>query len=300
MSEPARRPPRHATVAALAVLYLVWGSTYLAQRVALESVTPLQLGASRFLVAGSLLYAVARLGGARAPTGRELGAALLAALPLLVLGMGAAAFALRRVPSGLGALVFGAVPLVATLIDGLGVERRAPSARELCGLALGGGGVALAAARGGLRADPGGAALLCLAALCYAVGAVATKRLPLPPGLVAPASQMVMAGGVFALASALSGETPTVPTPRALVALAHLVLPGSVVAYAAFAFLVRTERPSLATSYAFVNPLVAIGLGAALGREIVRPADLLALGLVLAAVWLVVVRGGVTARATRA
>jgi drug/metabolite transporter (DMT)-like permease len=269
----------------LGVLYVVWGSTYLAQRVAVTSMPPLQMVAIRFLVAGALLYAALRARGAPAPDVRAWKAAAVSSLPLIVTGMGTAAVALQRVPSGLAALVFGSVPLWASLFDRLwGGKLRG---LEIVGLGLGFGGVALVASRGALGADPVGAALLAGAAASYAFGCVATRKARLAPGVMGTATQMLCGGVLLAAASLLRGE-PLAPVPaRAAWALVYLVLFGSLLAYSAFGWLLKNVRPALATSYAYVNPIIALALGAALGGEHFQSSDFAGLALVLSAVALV-------------
>lgn len=269
----------------LGVLYTVWGSTYLAQRVAVSSFPPLQMMALRFLVAGGLLFGWLRARGTPAPTPAQWRAAALSALPLLVTGMGAAAVGIKRVPSGLAALMFGSVPLWTSLVDRLwgGQLRRA----EVLGLFAGFAGVALVSLRGGLSGDPAGALILLGAAASYSLGAVATRRLPLSPGIQGTASQMLAGGAMLMGLSLAAGERFSTPTPRAAFALGYVTVLGSLVAYVAFGYLLRTVRPALATSYAFVNPIVALALGALLAGERVTAVDLLGLLLVLSAVGMV-------------
>ncbi len=280
-------PPRRAPLVplCLGVLYTVWGSTYLAQRVAIEGFAPLQMAALRFLAAGALLYTALRWRGAPAPTPAEWRAAAVSALPLVVTGMGAAALALERVPSGLAALLFASVPLWASLFDRLwgGRLRRA----EIAGLALGFCGVALVSLRGGLGRDPLGAALLLGAAASYALGCAATRRLALAPGVLGTATQMLAGGAALLALSLAAGERAPAPGPRALLAMAYLVAFGSLLAYSAFGYLLRNARPALATSYAFVNPIVALALGAGFAGERFAPTDFAGLALVLGAVGLV-------------
>ena len=277
--------PRFLLPACLGILYVVWGSTYLAQRVAVAGMPPLRMAAVRFLVSGALLYAGLRVTGAAPPTPRAWMAAAASAVPLMVTGMGTAAIALGRVPSGLAALVFGSVPLWTALFERLagGRLRRL----EIAGLGLGFAGVSLCAARGALSADPAGAALVVFAAASYALGCVATRRAPLAPGVMGTASQMLAGGAILAVASVARGEPFSVPSARAAWALGYLVVAGSLVAYSAFGWLLKNARPALATSYAYVNPLVALALGAAFGGEHFVPADFAGLALVLGAVALV-------------
>lgn len=280
--------------ASLGILYTVWGSTYLAQRVAVASFPPLQMAALRFLAAGALLYALARGRGAPAPTAVEWRAAVTSAIPLLVTGMGAAAVGIKRVPSGLAALVFGSVPLWTSLIDRVwgGQLRRI----EALGLVAGFAGVAVVSLRGGLSGDPAGALILLGAAASYSLGAVCTRKLPLPRGVAGTAAQMLAGGAVLMVVSLAAGDRFSMPTAGGALSLVYLVLLGSVVAYAAFGYLLRTVRPALATSYAFVNPIVALALGALFAGERITGADLTGLALVLGAVALI----GLGQRAPRA
>jgi drug/metabolite transporter (DMT)-like permease len=280
-------PPRRGWLIplCLATLYTVWGSTYLAQRVAIEGFAPLHMAGTRFAVAGALLYAFLRLRGAPAPSAAGWRAAALSALPLMGAGMGLAACALKRVPSGLAALLFASVPLWTSLIDRLwgGRIRRIESA----GLALGFAGVALVSVRGGLGKDPLGAVLMLTAAASYSLGCVATRRLDLPKGALGTAAQMLVGGAALLTASFALDEPPPALTPRSLAAMAYLVGFGSLLSYTAFGYLLRNARPALATSYAFVNPIVALALGAWLADERLTPPDLVGLALVLGAVALV-------------
>ncbi len=278
--------PRLLLPACLGVLYVVWGSTYLAQRVAVAGIPPLRMAAIRFLpLRIPPATPSSRLTGAPPPTRRAWTAAAASAAPLMLTGMGTAAIALTRVPSGLAALVFGTVPLWTALFDRLagGRLRRL----EIAGLALGFTGVALVASRGALRADPAGAALVVFAAASYALGCVATRRAPIAPGVMGPASQMLAGGALLAVASVVRGEPLSVPDARAVWALGYLIVLGTLLAYSAFGWLLKNTRPALATSYAYVNPVVALALGAALGGERFAPADYAGLGLVLGAVALV-------------
>jgi drug/metabolite transporter (DMT)-like permease len=285
-------PRRNASTIALclAVLYTVWGSTYLAQRIAVAGFPPLRMAGIRFTLAGGLLYAALRVRGAKAPQPRAWGAAALSAIPLLVLGMGGVAIAVQRVPSGLAALVFGSVPLWTALFDRLWGGRLGRA--EIAGLFVGFLGVSLVSLRGALGADPSGAALLCASAASYALGCVLTRRLPLPPGITGTAVQMLSGGVMLLAASAIAGERASTPSRASLFALAYVIVLGSILAYSAFGYLLRNARPALATSYAYVNPIVALGLGTLLGGEHVTRTDVAGLTLVLSAVGLVALGRG--------
>ncbi len=288
---PASAGLRPLTLVCLATLYIVWGSTYLAMRVAVTSFAPLQLGAVRFLCAGGVLYLVLRLRGAPSPTVREWASAAAVGVCLMVVGLGSVSVALTHVSSGVAAVVFGSVPLWTTLFDWLTRSRSARrqlGGREVLGLAVGFVGVLFVAARGTLRASPGWAVVLCLAAAGYSFGCVLSTRLPLPRGPMATAAQMLAGGAVLALGSLVRGEAwPAHVSVASAVSLVHLCVLGSIAAYSALTYLLRTERPSLATSYAFVNPIVALILGAMLGGEHAAAGDWAGVVLVIAAVALV-------------
>jgi drug/metabolite transporter (DMT)-like permease len=276
---------RTLVVVCLAVLYTVWGSTYLAQRVAVSTFTPLQMAGLRFTLAGGLLMLMLVARGKKVPTRAEWQGAVLSATPLMVFGMGTAAYAVRRVPSGLGALVFGAVPIFTSIFSR--VLGRKLSLTEVLGLAVGIGGVACVSLRGGLRNDPLGAGLLLLAASFYALGCLLTARMKLAPGAMGTASQMLFAGVVLTGASLVLGETWVAPTRASLFSFVYLVVAGSMVAYTALGYLLRTVRPALATSYAFMNPIVALALGRTIANEPLGRADVAGLLLVLVAVGLI-------------
>ena len=280
------------TVVSLAVLYTVWGSTYLAQRIAVSTFAPLQMVGVRFLVAGGLLFGLLRARGEKGPTRMEWRNAAISATPLMLFGMGTAAFALRRVPSGLAALVFAAVPLFASVFSRAFGRRLL--ATEIAGLGLGIMGVGCVSLRGGLAADPLGAGLLIFAAASYAFGCVLTARMPIAKGAMGTASQMVFAGVALTIASLVHGDHWVVPTRGSLLSLAYLIVLGSMVAYTALGYLLRSARPALATSYAFVNPIVALGLGHVLAAEPIAKADLVGLLFVLAAVATVSLRSRAT------
>jgi len=281
------RPRVPTIVLCLALMYTVGSSTYLAQRIAVTGFPPLRMVGLRFAVSGALLYAVARARGARTPSPGEWAAAALSSVPLLVMGMGGIAIAVQRMPSGLAALVFGSVPLWTALFDRLWGGRL--SRAEIAGLLVGAAGVAVASLRGALRADPAVAVILLVAAAGHALGFVLTRRLRLPAGILGTATQILCGGTLLLVASVARGErsSPDGPGAGSLFALGYLIVFGSMLVYSALGYLLRNARPALASSHAYVNPLVALVLGATLGGERFTLADVLGLGLVLGAVALV-------------
>lgn len=293
----ARRSWRPLTLAALATLYLVWGSTYLAMRVAVSSFPPLMLGALRFGTAGTTLLAILVARGARLPTLREWIASAVVGFLMMVVGLGTVSMAFEggHVTSGVAALMFGTVPLWTAIFER--AFGRKLGARQALGLALGFLGVLFVATRGTLRASPGWGLAIAACAASYAFGCALNVRVPLPKGSVATAAQMIVAGLVLAVGSMVRGESfPAEISLKAWLSLAHLVVLGSMVAYSALTFLLRTESAALATSYAFVNPIVALALGAWLGGERVTAGDFTGVTLVIAAVLLVASARSVTHR----
>ncbi|TMA28794.1 MAG: drug/metabolite exporter YedA [Deltaproteobacteria bacterium] len=290
MYAPAAESERSARVwGALLAVYLIWGSTFLAIRVALEGFPPLLVSPLRFTLAGGALFLALRARGYPLPQRREwlnslfIGALFCGANSLLVIGE-------QWVSSGLAAVVIASVPLWAALFAGL--FGRWPIRREWAGLAVGFAGVMLLNAGADLRTSPlGGLALLASAAI-WALGSIWSRRLSLPQGLMSSAAQMLCGGAVLLTLALLGGERPAqMPSPRAISALVYLTAAGSIVGYSAFSFLVRSVRPALATSYAYVNPLIAVALGALVAGERVRPATLGGLALILAGVSAIVRSG---------
>ena len=271
---------------ALFSLYVIWGSTYLGMRFALESFPPFLMAGIRFLIAGSLLYSVLRLRGVASPTRAQwVGAALVGTL-LLAGGNGGIAFAEQWVASGLAAVAVAAVPLWTTFL--IGLTGRWPSRIEWLGLVLGFGGVLLLNVGNNVWATPVGAVALLLGPFCWASGSALSSRVSLPPGLMSSAAQMIVGGVVMLPIGLLTGERIThAPTWNALWAMLFLVLFGSLVAFSAYGYLLKRVRPTLATSYAYVNPAVALGLGALLAGERLTLFGVLAMLVILTGVGLV-------------
>ena len=277
-------------IAALGALYFIWGSTYLAIRFALDGFPPLLMAGARFVLAGGALFLALRARGEPNPAPREWGAALLVG-SLLTGGNALVVVAEQWVSSNVAAVAIASVPLWAVLFAGL--WGRWPAKGEWVGLAIGLLGVALLQAKGELRASPVGAIVLMFATASWALGSMWGRRLPLPKGMMASACEMLAGGMVLLAASLVHGERMTgLPPPKALAAFLYLVSFGSIVAYSAYTFLLERVRPSLATSYAYVNPVVAVGLGAAIGGEAIAPTAVWALALILTGVGIVATRRG--------
>lgn len=281
---PAGEPP-WLLPAAMIVLYLVWGSTYLATRAAVLSLPPYLMAGVRFLIAGGLLFGFLRLRGQPAPGLAGWQAALISGGLLFVGGFGSLALALQSVSSSFAALGYASLPVWAALLGAL--FGRPPSGREWAGVGLGLAGVGLLGLEGNLQASLGGGALVLVSAASWALGSLWAGRLPLPTGAMAPAAQMLVGGALLCVLGLAAGERIRPPLdPAALWAVAYLVVFGSLIGFSAFTFVISRARPALAMSYAFVNPVVAVVLGVILAGETVGPAGLAALVVVLSGVGL--------------
>jgi drug/metabolite transporter (DMT)-like permease len=285
---------RLAVGLSLFALYVIWGSTYLAMRVAMEGFGPFTMAAIRFLVAGAVMLAIARARGETFPRRIQWRNALLIGTLLLACGNGGVAFAEQSVSSGLAALMVAAVPLWMALFGGL--WGKWPATKDWFALVLGFGGIVLLNAGGGLHGSLGGAAVLMFATAAWAFGSLWSRRLDLPKGMMAPGAEMFAAGLVLVGFSLLHGEhLPAVVPARAIAAIAYLAVFGSLVAYTAYLYLLAHVPLPVASSYAYVNPLVALALGASLYREHLPHALLIAVPLILTAVALVLRPAPVTA-----
>ncbi len=283
----------------LAALYLIWGSTYLAVSIALETLPPFLLAGVRFVTAGALLYGGLRLRGVPRPTLRQWGAAARVGVLLLVFGNGLVVVAQQWVSSGVAAVVVSTMPLWLALFTtargARGASAGAPevSRGEWLGLLVGFAGAALLHLGGDLHAAHAGALLIVLAPVAWALGSLYSRSLPLPEGPMAVAAEMLAAGPVMLGISALTGEhLAAPPSARSLLALGYMTVFGSIVALSAYTFLLRNTRPAIATSYAYVNPIVAIALGILLGGERASATTWAAAAIVGAGVVLVSCAGG--------
>jgi drug/metabolite transporter (DMT)-like permease len=278
---------RPLLVAAFVTVCVVWGSTYLGIRVALEGFPPFMLGAIRFLAAGAVLFAAARAKGEPTPRAAEWGSALLTGALLFVVGNGLVNVAEQSVSSGLASVLVATMPLWATLMSRL---FGAPvSARELLGVVLGLVGVAVLNLGGELRASPTGAVCALLAPMGWALGSIAGRRLPLPPGtMMRTASQMLGGGAALAVVGLAAHERfESAPSARAIAAVAYLCVFGSLIGFTAYSYLLAHTRPAVATSYAYVNPVIAVALGVVLAGERFGATSVVGAVIVLAAVALV-------------
>jgi len=280
----------------LATIYLVWGSTYLAIRVTDRTMPPLLMSSVRFLVAGTALYAFASRGRAR-PTFREWRAAAIVGAALLFVGNGGVAWVETRLESGLAALIVAIIPLWFAVMDRAFFGRRL-SGPAIAGLVVGFGGVALLVHPGG-----GGDVLPMLALLvttaAWAGGSLYARGAALPASpLLSASMQMLAASAFLAVAGLAKGEARGIHTDtfstKPVIAFVYLVLVGSLIAFSAYAWLLKNVRVSVVSTYAFVNPVIAVALGTVFLNEKIGWSTLAAGAAIIVAVVLIV-----TARAPR-
>ena len=274
-------------VLSLVAVYLIWSSTYLALRFVVQALPAMLTVGTRFVIAGSVLVVGLRLRGQPWPRGRQLLASVPGGVLLFVVGNGLVAVAEREVSSGAAALVCATMPLCAACINALSGRR--PAGREWLGMLLGFVGVAVLCLGKDLRAAPGAMAVLLLAPIGWAFGSTWARRLPLPPGLMAAGTQMLMGGLAAVIVALLHQERfPTVWPLLAMSSLGYLIVFGSLVAFSAYTYLLGHTRPAVAMSYAYVNPGLAVVLGALIGgeplqREVVGASVLIIAGVFLMA-----------------
>lgn len=276
--------------ACLAATWLVWGSTYLAIKFALESFPPFFQMGSRFVVAGALLLAWMRFArGAPLPTGMQWRNAAIVGALMLGGGMGGTAVAEVSVGSGLVVAFIAVVPLMIALVNrAFGVRT---GRLEAAGIGVGLAGVLLLTQGAGFSASPGGLAAITIACVTWSIGSVLSQRkLPLAPGAMGFASEMLCGGALLLVLAWLTGETPQAPTAAALGAWVYLVVFGSLIAFNAYMVLLARAPAGVASSYTFVNPVIGMLLGVAIGGETVTQFEWAAVAVVLAGVVLLMWR----------
>jgi drug/metabolite transporter (DMT)-like permease len=286
--------PSRSTLLAicLAIVYVVWGSTYLAIHFVVDGIPPLASSAIRNLCAGPLLLAFLTWRGVAWPTSRQWRNGTLIGFMMMGLGNGFVCLAETSVPSGLAALVVAGVPVFAMLFA-WGLFGARPRLLEWMGIAISLSGMALLNFDLHAAASPVGIAVLFVAAASWALATVLQPRLDLPRGPMSAAVQMVGGGACLVVMAALHGErfVPSAVPASSWLALAYLVVFGSLVAYTAFVYVIGHSRPALATSYAYVNPVVAVGLGVLFAGETASWPILAGMAVILAGVGLVMLGG---------
>lgn len=293
---PPAPPPLRAYVLAFATVYLVWGSTYLAIRVAVETMPPFALAAVRFALAGSILFAVLRLRGLAWPTRRQWRDAFISGVFLLLGGNGLVTWAEQTIPSSITALLIGSGPVFVVLVEWAWPGGARPSPITFSAMLLGFAGVAWLAApwenTGAGTLDPAGVAAILFACFSWAIGSIYGRHVrdPAPP-FSAAAAQMLAGSVALALVATMRGEFSawelSATTARSWAAFAYLVLVGSLAGYSAFVWLVKHSTAARTATYAYVNPVVAVFLGWLLLEEPVTGRTLAASAVILAAVVIV-------------
>ena len=298
--QPAMKTKALLLPLAFLAVSLIWGSTYFALRVSLESFPPFVGGGARFLTAGAVLYALARVRGEASPSVVEWRSALVSGALFFALGNGLVGSAEKSLSSGLVSVLVATMPLWVALLSRCFGERA--TRRELIGIGVGLAGVAVMNLGGELRASPIGAAAGLLAPMGWALGSIASKRMQLPKGMaMRTAAQMLMGGATMLLVSAVLGERPSsTPSANALLALGYLAVFGSLIGFSAFSYLLANVRPALATSYAYVNPVIAVAIGVLWAGEKLDLASAFGAVMVIGAVILALRPGTRTASARTA
>jgi len=274
--------PRVLVPLSLIGVYLIWGSTYLAIRFALADYPPFVMGAIRFFIAGVLMFAVLRWRGIAAPTRAQWFNCAVTGTLLLGFGNGLVCYAEQTVASGLAAVAVASMPLFAAVSAGF--YRQWPTRVETLGLLVGFGGVVLLNFGGDLRGSPLGALALIVAAATWAFGSVWSRRRDMPHPAMSTAAQMLCGSVVLGVFALLTQERIVAVHLESTLALAYLFVAGSILGFSAYIYLLHHVRPALATSYAYVNPPVAVLIGVVFGGESVRLLDMIGMAVILTGV----------------
>jgi drug/metabolite transporter (DMT)-like permease len=304
VSRPA--PSSLAIWAAMISVYIAWGSTYLAIRFAVQTMPPFLMAGCRFLIAGLILYGLRRSRGDRAPSRTEWRSTIIVGLLLLVGGNGSVVWAEQRVVSGVAALLVGSSPLWMILIDALRPGEKRPGWLALVGVLIGFGGIALLIGPGefsssGQKVDSLGALVLILAAFSWSLGSIYSRQATLPSSpLLGTGMEMIVGGVGLVILGALTGEFGRLNlaaiSARSLWGLAYLIVFGSWVGFGAYTWLLRVAPLSFVSTYAYVNPVVAVVMGYWLAAEPLTPLTLVATAVIVGSVALTKVAGQVRSR----
>jgi drug/metabolite transporter (DMT)-like permease len=295
-TSPRRAVSRIKLIAAFAAVYIVWGSTYLLMHFALKDFRPFTLGAVRFLIAGTLLYAWARAQGAPAPTRRQLLACVVTGALFFLCGNGAVVWSQTRLASGLVALIVAIVPLWVVVLDWIRPPHNRPAPLVLIGVLLGLAGLVLLVGLDALQAnrtiDPLAALVLSGGSLAWAFGTLYAQRAPLPKSPLTTAGLQLFAGGaLMGIASLLFREPSRMHWSSIslgpILSMLYLILFGSILAFTAYGWLVRVAPAARVATYAYVNPVVAMLLGWLFASERLSTRTLIASLVILIGVALI-------------
>jgi len=293
----AHHRPRTRVLLAFLAVYVIWGSTYLAIRIAIETLPPFLMAGVRFWIAGAALLAIAFARGATRPTLRQWRSATVVGAFLLLGGNGGVVWSEQRVPSGLAAVVIAAVPLWMALLEWARGESGRPGRRVALGLASGMAGVALLVnsrgSTGHHTVDPLGALVLVLASASWAWGSLVARKADLPRSpFLTTAMEMLAGGTLLLLAGAAHGELARFDlgavSLRSVLATGYLVVFGAIIAFTAYIYLLGATTPTRSSTYAFVNPLVAVLVGWVFAGERIPPSALVAALVIVLGVILIV------------
>lgn len=291
--EAAARPPAWKTLLAFAIIYFVWGSTFLAIRVGVREVPPFLLAGMRFLVAGLVLYGWMLAHGERSPAPRQWASASLLAILIFVLDYGLLFWAEQRVPSGIAAVMMATIPVFMALSEIIFLRTQRLTVRLALALLIGIAGVAVLMSRtldlGGAPIDRAGAIALIIAAISWSISSALTRKLPLPPSKVMSSGAQMLAGGMFlTLTAAALGEFrnfyPAMVSRGVWLSLLYLIVAGSILGFTAYVWLIHHESPTKVGTYAYVNPVVAVLVGYFLGGEAIGLRTILGTAFVLISV----------------
>jgi drug/metabolite transporter (DMT)-like permease len=290
------KPPRWKTLLAFAVIYFVWGSTFLAIRIGVQQVPPLLFAAMRFFTAGILLYAWMRATGTPSPTGRQWAGASLLGFAIFVLDYGLLFWAERRVASGIAAVMLATIPVFMALSEIVFLRTQKLTPRLALAMLVGLGGVAVlvnpAVGLGQASVDPLGAAALLIAAISWSIASILSRKLPLPESKAMSSSAQMLTGGLMLALAAASFRDfrgfsiRTIPS-SVWAALAYLIFAGSIIGFTAYVWLIHHESPTKVGTYAYVNPVVAVLLGYFVGGEALGTRTVLGTMLVLGSVMVI-------------
>jgi drug/metabolite transporter (DMT)-like permease len=287
------RPASWKILLAFAIIYFVWGSTYLAIRVGVREMPPFLMAGLRFTVAGLALYGWMRLAGVPSPSWREWrGATVLGAL-MFLMDYACLFWAEQRVPSGVSAVILAAIPVCITLLEIIFLRTQRLTVRLSLGLLVGIIGVAVlmdpSSSLGEAPLDRRGAIALLVACCGWSIGTIVSRRLVLPESKPMSAGAQMLSGGVqLLILAAVSGEYSHFRAQEvsriAWFSLVYLIIAGSIVGYTAYVWLLHYESPTKVGTYAYVNPVVAVIIGAGFGGEIIGRRTLLGMALILVSV----------------
>src|ERR1700681_2240650 len=285
--------PAWKTLLAFAIIYFVWGTTYLAIRIGVHEVPPFLLAAMRFLIAGGVLYGWMIGQGEHSPSARQWMSISAIAFLIFVLDYGLVFWAEETVPSGIAAVMMATIPVFMALSEIIFLRTQKLTVRLTLALLIGIGGVAVLMSRSlnlsGAQIDKMGALALIVGSISWSLASVLTRKLTLPPSKVMSSGAQMLAGGVFlALTAAAFGEFrsfhPWTVSRGAWLALAYLIVAGSIIGYTAYVWLLHYESPTKVGTYAYVNPVVAVLVGYFLGGETLGLRTILGTLFVLASV----------------